>query len=119
MNADGKIRHIYFHKGFKLEELEKYGFVKSKGCGYYKLWINNKSAISVKTQRKVKGGKYHLSFERCFDKPTIAMLYVVIKMANDGMFELYEETRESLKRKKIENLENEIKKLKGGNTNVQ
>ena len=114
MNADDKIRHIYFHKGFKLEELEKYGFVKSKGWGYYELWINNKLAISVPVgRRRPKGGKYHLSFESCYDKPTIAMLFVVIKMANDGMFELYEETRESLKRKKIENLENEIKKLKG------
>ncbi len=113
MAQDNKIRHIYFHKDFKLEELEQYGFIKAKGICYYQLWIAGKLALVVPTGRRVKGGKYHLMLESCTAKPSIKMLSVIIKMANDGMFELFEETRESLKRKQIEKLEKEIEALQG------
>ena len=113
MFPDNKIRHIYFHKDFKLEELKQYGFVRAKNSGYYELWIAGKLALVVPTGRRVKGGKHHLMLECCTAKPSIKMLFIIIKMANDGMFELFEETRESLKRKQIEKLKKEIETLQG------
>lgn len=104
-------RHIFFHKGFNPEELIKYGFTKSK-YNDYELWINNKLAVVVHSHRHRWFRKYHLSFECCTAKPTIELLSVIIKMSQDNMFVIYEESTEDIKKRKIAQLTKELESLK-------
>ena len=102
--------HIYFKKDFDINDLPKYGFIKSKWGGYYELWIGDKRAIVVPMKRRVRGGP-HLSLESCVAKTTIEMLSVVVKMAQDGILEVYDEDTIDIKKRQLEKLQNEIKYL--------
>lgn len=109
------IRHIFFHQGFTLEELEKYGFQKTK-YGDWELWIRDKLALFVAHDRrhytKRKNFKPHLSRERCYAPVTIEFLSVIIKMAQDGMFRLFEETQLQNRDKKLQHIIDEVIKFK-------